>query len=157
MSKILVVDDDRSVLNYFKLLLTQQGRFELRLLNRSGDAFAVIDSGGFDVLLLDMDMPNVTGREILRHVREHHPEVQVIVITGVVDVPLAVESMKMGAFDYLSKPVDGEALVSTIDRALEHSASHRAGSRLQEGPDAKSINHVVLRGLKHKDRSEERR
>ncbi len=151
MSKILVVDDDRSVLNYFKLLLTQQGRFELRLLNHSGDAFAVIDSGGFDVLLLDMDMPNVTGREILRYVREHHPELQVIVITGVVDVPLAVESMKMGAYDYLSKPVDGNVLVSTIDRALERSASRRAGSRLQEGTDARSINHAVLRGLKHKD------
>jgi hemerythrin-like metal-binding protein len=118
MSKILVVDDDKSVLTYFKLLLIQQRRFDVHVLDCSSEALAAVDSGGFDLLLLDMDMPKVGGREILRHVREHHPDLQVIVVTGVHDVSLAVESMKLGAYDYLCKPVDDRSLLSSIERAL---------------------------------------
>ncbi len=121
MSRILILDDDKAVLNCFVVLLTQTRRFEVRDLSDSTKAFEIIASGGFDLLLLDMDMPVVTGMDVLRHVRQHHPDLAVVVITGVGDVELAVEAMKLGAVDYLCKPVDSGRLVDCIDRALARS------------------------------------
>jgi DNA-binding NtrC family response regulator len=119
MSRILVLDDDKAVLNYFVVLLAQARRFEVVPLNDSTLAFETLAARDYDLLLLDMDMPEVTGIDVLRHVRQHHPRTTVIVITGVGDVDLAVEAMKLGAHDYLCKPVDSARLVACIDRALE--------------------------------------
>ncbi len=119
MSRILILDDDKAVLNYFVVLLAQARRFEVEALNDSRSAFETLAARPFDLILLDMDMPDVTGMEVLRHVRQHHPATTVIVITGVGDVELAVEAMKLGAHDYLCKPVDSARLVACIDRALE--------------------------------------
>ncbi len=119
MSRILVLDDDRAVLNYFQVLLVQARRFEVEALGESRRAFETLAARPFDLLLLDMDMPEVTGMEVLRHVRQHHPATGVIVVTGVGDVELAVEAMKLGAHDYLCKPVDPARLVACVDRALE--------------------------------------
>jgi DNA-binding NtrC family response regulator len=132
MSKVLIVDDDKSVLTCFKLLRAQQRRFEVHALDRGSDALAAVDAGGFDLLLLDMDMPDVGGREILRHVRQRHPDLQVIVVTGVPDVPLAVECMKMSIHDYLCKPVDARSLLSSIERALPPAPEPREASRTED-------------------------
>jgi DNA-binding NtrC family response regulator len=121
MSRILIIDDDRAVLNYFEVLLVQAGTHQVMTLADSTKAIDTIAAGRFDLLLLDMDMPLVGGMEILRWARAHHPSLAVVVITGVGDVELAVESMKLGAFDYLCKPVKGERLVACLDRALEGS------------------------------------
>ncbi|HET6439091.1 MAG TPA: sigma-54 dependent transcriptional regulator [Anaeromyxobacter sp.] len=119
MTRILILDDDQAVLNCFQTVLLQTGRYEVEVLADSSRAFQTVAEGGFDVLLLDMDMPEVTGMEVLRHVRREHPELAVVVITGVGDVELAVESMKLGAHDYLCKPVDNDRLIACLDRALE--------------------------------------
>ncbi len=119
MNRILVLDDDRAVLNYFQVLLAQTRRFEVEALGDSRRAFETLAARAFDLLLLDMDMPEVTGMEVLRHVRQRHPATGVVVVTGVGDVELAVEAMKLGAHDYLCKPVDSARLVSCVDRALE--------------------------------------
>src|SRR5512147_1667198 len=99
MNRVLVIDDDAAVLNYFMILLTQTQRYEVQVLGDSSKAFELIDSGRFDAILLDMDMPVVHGREVLAYVKEKYPDIEVIVITGVEDVELAVESMKAGAYD----------------------------------------------------------
>ncbi len=121
MNRILILDDDRAVLNCFTVLLTQTGRYEVHALGDSTKAFTTLASGGFDLLLLDMDMPEVSGMEVLRHAREHHPGLVVVVITGVGEVETAVEAMKLGAHEYLCKPVDSSRLIACIDRALERS------------------------------------
>jgi len=121
MNRVLVIDDDVAVLNYFMILLTQTQRYYVRVLSDSTKAFDMIDTGQFDAILLDMDMPVVHGREVLAYVKEKHPEIEVIVITGVEDVQLAVDSMKAGAYDYLCKPVDETRLLIIMERALERS------------------------------------
>jgi DNA-binding NtrC family response regulator len=126
MNRILIVDDDKAVLNYFQVLLAQAQRFEVETLNESTRAFETLAARHFDLLLLDMDMPQVTGIEVLRHVRQHHPGIVVCVITGVGDVELAVEAMKLGAHDYLCKPVDPGRLIATVDRALEQTRAREA-------------------------------
>jgi DNA-binding NtrC family response regulator len=133
VNRILILDDDRAVLNSFQTLLAQTGRYETEVLADSTQAADRIATGRFDLMLLDMDMPVVSGREVLRHVRLHHPDVAVVVITGVGDVELAVESMKLGAFDYLCKPVNSERLVTCLDRALEGSRRRGELHQLQAG------------------------
>ncbi len=132
MSRILILDDDMAVLNCFKVLLAQTRRFEVELLSDSTRALETIAAGAFDLLLLDMDMPVVTGMEVLRSVRQNQPALEVVVITGVGDVELAVESMKLGAYDYLCKPVDAERLIGCLDRALERSRRHEELFRSRE-------------------------
>ncbi len=139
MNRILILDDDRAVLNSFETLLAQTGRYEVETLADSTRAFDAIGAGAFDLLLLDMDMPRVSGMEVLRWARSHHPALAVVVITGVGDVELAVESMKLGAFDYLCKPVKNERLIACLDRALEGSRRreelHRLRTRgAEQGP-----------------------
>src|SRR5512143_266226 len=117
--RILILDDDKAVLNYFVVLLAQTRRFEVEDLSDSTRAFETLAARDFDLILLDMDMPVVTGMDVLRHVRLNHPGTVVVVITGVGDLELAVEAMKLGAHDYLCKPVDSGRLIACIDRALE--------------------------------------
>jgi DNA-binding NtrC family response regulator len=125
MKRVLVIDDEVAVLRHFMVLLTQGRRYEITVLSDSTKALEMVRAGKFDIVLLDMAMPGVHGREVLRGIREHHPEIAVIVITGVEDDQLAVEAMQLGAFDYLYKPVGEDQLMLTLDRALEECASGR--------------------------------
>ncbi len=143
MNRVLVVDDDVAVLNYFMILLSQTQRYDVSVLSDSTKAFDLIDSGGFDAILLDMDMPVVHGREVLEYVKKKHPGIEVIVITGVEDVQLAVESMKAGAYDYLCKPVDENRLLIILERALERSQLRGELSKLRD--------QMYLEGLRHKE------
>jgi DNA-binding NtrC family response regulator len=143
MNRILVIDDEKAVLNYLLVTLTQAQRFKVEVLSDSTKAFEMIDSGNFDLILLDMDMPEVPGREVLKYVREHHPEIEVVILTGVEDVELAVESMKMGAYDYLCKPVDNNRLIFTLERALERAQLRSEISELRD--------QVKLEGLCNKE------
>ncbi len=132
MTRILILDDDRAVLNTLQVQFAQTRRFDVTVLDDSTKALATIAAGRFDLLLLDMDMPKVTGMDVLRHVRRHHPSLEVVVITGVDDVELAVEAMKLGAYDYLCKPVDAERLFTCLDRALERSQMRGELQQLRE-------------------------
>ncbi|MBI5967295.1 MAG: sigma-54-dependent Fis family transcriptional regulator [Deltaproteobacteria bacterium] len=119
MGKILAIDDDPGVLRYLFVLLMQTGKYEVKTLEDSTKALQELDQGRYDVLLLDMDMPRVTGLDILKYAREHHPDLETIVLTGVEDVQLAVTAMKLGSYDYLSKPVNNDLLLLVLERALE--------------------------------------
>jgi len=119
MGKILAVDDDPGVLRYLFVLLMQTGKHEVKTLEDSTKVFQELDRGRYDVLLLDMDMPGVTGLDILQYARDHHLDLETIVLTGVEDVQLAVTAMKLGAYDYLSKPVNNDLLLLVLERALE--------------------------------------
>ena len=152
MSRLLLLDDDKAVLNYFGVLLAQTRRFQVELLNDSTRAFETLAAQEFQLLLLDMDMPGVTGMEVLRHVRHHHPDLVVIVITGVGDVELAVEAMKLGAHDYLCKPVDSARLVACIDRALEQRRARDALRAMDARPGSRP-GAEPLKGFITQDRS----
>jgi two-component system, NtrC family, response regulator len=120
MNKILVIDDDQAVLNYLNIFLLQTGLFEVKTLSNSTKAYDVLKNSNYDLLLLDMDMPDVTGLDILKHILEHGVDVATIVLTGVEDIELAVSAMKLGAVEYLIKPVENERLLSLINTVLEN-------------------------------------
>jgi DNA-binding NtrC family response regulator len=124
MKRILIVDDDAAVTNYFMVFLVQTGLFEPSVVNDSREVAGLLQRERFDAILLDMDMPNVSGMDILRAMRGKGDETPAVILTGVSDVDLAVRAMKLGAFDYLTKPVDDETLVQVIEAAIENRTLH---------------------------------
>ena len=118
MSRLLIVDDDVAVTNSLLVLFMQTGRYEVEILNDSTLVPTLLAQARFDALLLDMDMPGLSGMDILRRMREAGDPTPVVVLTGVGDAEPAVKAMKLGAYDYLIKPADEDALVAVIDAAV---------------------------------------
>ncbi|MDZ7816555.1 MAG: sigma-54 dependent transcriptional regulator [Planctomycetota bacterium] len=124
VKKVLIVDDDVAVTNYLMVFLMQTEAYESTVINDPTEVANVLERENFDALLLDMDMPKLTGIDILRMVNEKGLDLPVIILTGVGDVDLAVKSMKLGAFDYLTKPVEDEQLLEVLEKAIDHHAVH---------------------------------
>ncbi len=120
MRSILIIDDDVAVTNYLMVFLMQSETFEPTVINDSREVPPLLEQETFDIMLLDMDMPNLSGIDLLKIVRENDVETPVVVLSGVNDVDLAVKALKLGAFDYLTKPVDDEYLLEVIERALRN-------------------------------------
>jgi len=125
VNKILVIDDDQAVLNYLNIFLLQTGSLDVTTLANSTRAYDLLKTDRYDVLLLDMDMPDVTGLDILKSIQENNIDVETIVLTGVEDIDLAVSAMKLGAVEYLVKPVDNERLLTLINTVLENRRSQK--------------------------------
>ncbi|MGD0659318.1 MAG: sigma-54 dependent transcriptional regulator [Syntrophorhabdales bacterium] len=120
MNKVLIIDDDQAVLNYLNMFMLQAGTFDVTTLSNSTKAYGELKGNPYDLLLLDMDMPDVTGLDILKHIQENNIDIETIVLTGVEDVELAVSAVKLGAMEYLTKPVDNDRLLKLMNTALEH-------------------------------------
>ncbi len=117
---ILIVDDEESITFLLKTEFEDRSEFEVETALNGADAINLIQSHIYDVVLLDVKMPRVTGIEVLRFVKEHSPATQVIMLTNIVDVKTAIETVKLGAYDFVSKPYDTDQLMATVYRALEH-------------------------------------
>jgi len=130
MSKVLIVDDDIAVTNHLKVFLMQTERYDSAVITDSREVLRLLESEPFDAVLLDMDMPHVGGIDILQALHDRKLGVAVVVLTGVGDVELAVRAMKLGAFDYLTKPVDEDTLLKVLDEAVKQGTIQRSISRL---------------------------
>jgi len=118
MKRILIVDDDKAILNFLNIFLLQTGIFSVTTVQDSRQVFKILEKNSFEIILIDMDMPNVSGLDILKYIKNEGINVVPIVLTGVEDVDLAISAMKFGTFDYLLKPINDEKLLSTLDSAL---------------------------------------
>lgn len=141
MKKILIVDDDVAVTNYLMVFLMQTDLFEPTVVNNSVEVKELLDRQKFDIIILDMDMPKVSGMDILRAMRENGDDTPVVILTGVSDVDLAVKAMKLGAFDYLIKPVDDNKLLEVLDRAIGQSVIERTIVDLPKQLTRKGLTH----------------
>ncbi|HTP81171.1 MAG TPA: sigma-54 dependent transcriptional regulator [Bacteroidota bacterium] len=117
---ILIVDDEESITFLLRTELEELSDYQSDVALNGAEAINLLQSQVYDVVLLDVKMPHVSGVEVLKHIKEHSPTTQVIMLTNFVDVKLAIETMKLGAYDFVSKPYDIQALLATIARALEH-------------------------------------
>lgn len=117
-AKILVIDDEPVVCKGCRLALSNENHVvQVCLTGREG--MNLVEEGGYDLVLLDMKLPDVEGMEILRTIHKRKQDLPVIVMTGYSTVQNAVEAMKLGAFDYLSKPFTEEELILAVQRAIE--------------------------------------
>ena len=120
MIKLLIVDDDVAVTNYLMVFLMQTGQYEPTVVNDSKTVPDLLEKERFDALLLDMDMPHLSGMDIIKYVNENGISLPIVVLTGVSDVDLAVKSLKLGVFDYLTKPADDDHLLEVLEKAIAH-------------------------------------
>lgn len=118
--RILIVDDEENVLRACSSTLKMNGIINVVAEIDSRKVPDLLESEKFDVILLDLYMPHVSGMELLQHIMENHPEIQIIVITAAFEIERAVSCIKSGAFDYLVKPVETDRLLTTIQKAHEH-------------------------------------
>ena len=117
--KILIVDDEASLTTLLREELEELGAYEVDLAFDGAEAINLIQKTLYDVVLLDMKMPRVDGREVLRFIQEHSPSSQVIILSQYADLKMAVETTKLGAYEVLGKPYDIDQVEQTIQRALE--------------------------------------
>ena len=117
-ARILVVDDEEIVVRSC-LRILGEGDYEAEGVQSGEEALRRIEEHPYDVVILDIMMPKVDGLEVLRRVKESHPDIDVIMVTGLSQIETAVRSMKLGAFDYLPKPFDPDELKVVVGRALE--------------------------------------
>jgi len=117
-ARILIVDDEEIVIRSCKRILDGD-EFQVEAVRDGREALLRIEDNAYDVVILDIMMPNIDGLEVLRRVKETHPNVDVVMITGLSQIDTAVQAMKLGAFDYLSKPFEPDELKLVVQRALE--------------------------------------
>jgi DNA-binding NtrC family response regulator len=116
---VLIVDDEPATMDSFELALTSGGISNIIRCHDSREVMNILAREPVDVVLLDLVMPHITGEELLEQIKDAHTDVEALIITGIDTVDSAVNCMRLGAFDYLVKPVDESRLISTVSRALE--------------------------------------
>ena len=127
---ILLVDDDINTLNSFSIVLRAQGISNVITCQDPREVQGILNHQEVEVVLLDMVMPELSGRDLLARLTEDHPDLPVIMVTGVNEVETAVECMRGGAFDYILKPVKKERLYASVCRALEVRSLRRENADL---------------------------
>lgn len=116
-ARLLVVDDEESIREFLEIMLKKEG-YEVTLAEDGAKAKDILTKKSFDMIVSDLQMPNMTGIELLKHVKESYPETVFMMITAFGTTETAVEAMKMGAYDYLTKPFKIDEVRLNIQNAL---------------------------------------
>jgi DNA-binding NtrC family response regulator len=120
--KILVVDDEASVRELIRKGLSQKGGYNVEDAQNGVEAIEKIEKDVFDLVLPDLMMPGMDGLKLLKAIKGTRPEVMVILMTGHGSIETAVEAMKIGANDYITKPIDFNELFTHISKAQKESS-----------------------------------
>ncbi|HUT37008.1 MAG TPA: sigma-54 dependent transcriptional regulator [Planctomycetota bacterium] len=135
-ARILVVDDEQPFCNVLCGVLRQRGHLVTGV-ERAEDALPALEKGAFDLVVCDLRLPGMSGLDCLRWTREHVPDTRFLMVTAYGDIETAVEAMKLGAADYLTKPFLFDDLLMRIDRLMEHVALVHDHEALQDELDAR--------------------
>jgi two-component system response regulator PilR (NtrC family) len=117
-ARVLVVDDERGMRDFLEIFFRREG-MEVATANGFAEARAQLDADDFDLVMTDVQMPGGTGIELLRSLKETAPETVVIVMTAFATTETAIEAMKQGAYDYLTKPFKIDEVRLVVNKALE--------------------------------------
>lgn len=116
--RFLVVDDDPAV-RAICVRLLQLSHYEVEQVDNGAQALQLLETGSYDIVLTDLNMPVLNGLELLRHIKARFPNLDVIMITGFASIDTARQALKLGAFDYLTKPLELDDLQHTVQTCLE--------------------------------------
>lgn len=121
--EVLIVDDDSSFRGTLVVMLREAG---IRCMTAASgeEALKVVEEQKVDAIIADLEMPGMSGLELLNRVRQQHPHIVFLMATGVDDLRIGVQAMKRGADDYLVKPLDLDVVVAGLERALERKRLH---------------------------------
>lgn len=118
MNKILIIDDEINIGLILSKFLTRNG-FEVTTSTNGTNALDLLNKEAFNLVLCDFRLEDTDGREMLRKIKTSYPDTGVIIITGYSDIKLAVELIKMGAYDYITKPLYPDEILNTVNKAIE--------------------------------------
>ena len=150
-SHILVIDDEKNYLLVLQTLLEDEG-YTVTAISDPETALAFLAESEVDVVVTDMKMPKVSGREVLQHVKKSWPYIPVLIMTAFGSIESAVEAMKYGAFDYITKPFSNDELLLSIHNATELARAHRQYRLLQEAMEERySVHQIVGRSRAIRD------
>ena len=130
-SQILIIDDEKNYLLILEALLEEEG-YTVTALSDPAMALAYLDESEVDVVITDMKMPGMSGQDVLEHVRRNHPHIPVMIMTAFGTIDRAVEAMKSGAFDYITKPFANDDILLSVRKALKLSHAERQNRLLRE-------------------------
>jgi DNA-binding NtrC family response regulator len=131
-AQLLLIDDEIDLLHGLKRMLGRQfAEMEIRTEDDPTKALALVEDEAFDLVLLDVQMPAMSGLELLRRMRRLDPALTIIMMTGYGTIEIAVEAMKSGAHDFITKPFDKIALFRAIEKGLEHNRLLRENIHLR--------------------------
>jgi len=130
-AKILVIDDEKIICQGCRLVLAEQG-LSVTCCRTGRDGLNELESQAFDVLLLDLKLPDMDGMQILSSIHQSHTWLPIIIMTGYATVQNAVAAMKQGAFDYLAKPFADDQLTITVTKAIENKRLKEENRSLRE-------------------------
>ncbi len=115
--KAVIIDDDQALCRSLQIHLDREGH-EARVAHTAADGLALLDAERPDVAFIDLKLPDQTGLEILRALQERQPTCLGVMITGTQDTKATIEAVRLGAFDYIRKPLDLDAVMVTLEKAL---------------------------------------
>lgn len=144
--KILVVDDDTAFCLMLKTFLQKKG-YEVENAFNAGEAEKVLKEQAFDIILTDIRLPDSDGLDILKSVKANSATTQVILMTGYTDIKTAVNAMKLGAFDYVGKPINPDEILFTIQQALKKRTAKENTSTVTETKVAPSETLPFVKGV----------
>jgi DNA-binding NtrC family response regulator len=145
MAKILVVDDQDMMRDSLAATLVREGH-EVIAATDGAAAVTRLNGGKFDMMITDLKMPKMTGIELLAEAKKLRPEMPVVLMTAFATVSTAVEAMKLGAYDYIQKPFDGDEIKHLVDRTLEHNRLIRENQALRSMAEVSSPRPLIGSG-----------
>ena len=128
---IAVVDDDKNAAKLMGMLLEEEG-YEVAIFNDAAACLNTLWSTSYDLLLVDYRMPKIDGIELLTQVKKYRPEAVLVMITAYGTIEVAVKAMQLGAYDFITKPIDPNALKLTVQNALRFAQLQAENQRLRE-------------------------
>lgn len=134
-AKILIIEDDRSIVDIIKMILETEGSITEYSVN-GADGLEKFKTFKPDVVLLDIRMPKMDGLEVLQEIKKNNNDTPVIMISGHGNIETAVHTIKLGAYDYISKPFDVERLKLTLENALKYRALLKENLRIKSMIDS---------------------
>lgn len=140
---ILIIDDEKNYLLVLQTLLKDEG-YTVTALSDPETALAFLQESEVDVVVTDMKMPRITGLDVLERVKEQWPYIPVLIMTAFGTIESAVETMKYGAFDYITKPFSNDELLLSIHNAVELAQAHREYKLLQEAMQERFGLHTII-------------
>lgn len=138
MKSILVVDDDKAIRDTLRMVL-QYAKYDPHFAEDGASALAQIASTQFDLVLLDIKMAGMDGLEVLRKIKENEPELPVVMISGHGTIETAVEATRMGAYDFLQKPLDKDKLLIVVRNAIERKQLLLENKQMKEKAEGKNV------------------
>ncbi len=130
-ANILILDDEQNYLLILEAMLSDEG-YTITALSDPETGLAYLDESEVDLVITDMKMPKLTGQDVLEHVKKNFPYIPVIIMTAFGSIESAVEAMKIGAFDYITKPFANEELLLSVTKAAQFAKAQQENRQLRE-------------------------